>query len=168
MNANTLTIIIVASITILFSGIGILLIMIYQRNKKKASASLSWPETKGTVIKSKIKEESSVFSDDEGEESSQPMYSADISYNYLVDGMLYTSDQVSFAGKSSYSKREKVEEILAGFPEGASVSVFYKPDNPQESVLQRTAKGSGALLGAGIVFLSIGILTLIVGIIILM
>lgn len=168
MNANTLGLILVISFVVLFSGIGIVLILLHQRNKKKAHESLSWPETKGTIIKSKVVVGESVFSsgdDDDGQ--SQPMYSAEITYHYQVGDMLYTSERISFAGKTSYSKPEKAEAITKQYPEGSIVSVFYDPDKSEIAVLERSAKGSGALIVAGIVFLSIGLITLIVGILIL-
>ena len=150
----------------IFSGIGILLIVLHQKNKKKAEKSLSWPETGGTVIKSEVVTGESVFSsDDDGE--SQPMYSAEINYTYQVDDMLYTSNRISFAGKASYSRPDKAEAILERYPEGSSVTVFYNPDQHDLAVLERSAKGSGALFAAGIVFLGIGVITLIVGILIL-
>ena len=167
MNANTLGLILMVSFVILFSGIGILLIFLHQKNKRKAEKSLAWPETKGTVIKSEVVVGESVFGgDDDGQ--SQPMYSAEISYTYQVDEMLYTSDRISFAGKSSYSKSDKAEAFTKQYPEGSTVRVFYDPEKREVAVLERSAKGSEVLLIAGIVFLSIGVISLIVGLVILL
>lgn len=168
MATNTLTVVIILSLTVLFSGIGLLLLLLYLRSKRKASRSLSWPETKGRVVKSTIEVQSDVFSSDDSQGGGQPMYAADISYTYQVGGMMYTSNRISFAGKSSYSKPDKAEAVIAQYPEGASVAVFYNPEKHQEAVLERTAKGSGVFLGAGIAFLSIGLIALVVGIIILL
>lgn len=166
MSANTLGLILVVSFVFLFSGIGFVLILLYQRKKKKATVSMSWPETKGTVIKSEVSVGESVFgSDDEGQ--SQPMYSALVSYTYQVENTLYTSDRISFGGKSSYSKPDKVKMVLGHYPEGKSVSVFYDPKKPEEAVLARSAEGSGVILVAGISFLVIGLLTLVIGVILL-
>ena len=166
MEGNTLAVILIVSFFILFSGIGILLILMHQKNKRKAEKSLSWPETKGTIIKSEVVLGESVFSnDDEGE--SQPMHSAEVSYTYQVEDTLYTSDRISFATKSSYSRPDKAEAVTKLYPEGSQVTVYYDPDHHDIAVLERSAKGSGALLAAGIVFLSIGLITVIVGILIL-
>lgn len=168
MTTSTLGLILMILFVVLFSGIGILLIVLHQRNKKKAHESLSWPETRGTIIKSKVVIGESVFSsgdDDDGQ--SQPMYSAEITYNYQVGDMLYTSERISFAGKTSYSKPDKAEAIIRQYPEGSSVSVFYDPNKREVAVLERSAKGSGALLAAGIIFLSIGLIILVVGILIM-
>jgi hypothetical protein len=167
MEASTLSIILIVSLVVLFSGVGILLILLHQRNKKKAKRSLSWPETKGTVIKSEVVVEESVFGSDE-QGQSQPMYTADISYTYQVDDMLYTSDRISFAGKTSYSKPDKAEMIVAKYPDGSNVSVFYDQSNPKEAILERSAKGSGVLLVAGVIFLVIGLISLVVGIVLLL
>ena len=140
--------------------------MIYQRQKKRAAASLAWPEAQGTVVSSRVAVGESAFNSDE-EGGSQPMYSAEVSYTYQVDGVLYTSDRIAFAGKSSYSKPKKAEEEIARYPEGMRLPVFYNPGKAEESVLVRSAKGSGIFLGMGIVFLSIAVITLVVGLILL-
>jgi hypothetical protein len=163
MNTNTLTLLIVVGLAVLFIGIGLLLIFLYRRNQKRASESLLWPETSGTVVHSAVSAEVSVFDNDEIQNQRQQMYSADIRYTYLIDGVEYTTKRISFAGKSSYSKQQRAEEIIAKYPQGASVRVFYNPEKNQESVLERTANGSGVLLGAGVAFLLVGVITLIVG-----
>ncbi len=168
MDANTLTIILTISFFVLFSGIGILLIFLYRRSKKKALNSMSWPETKGTVIKSEVAVGDSVFGGDDDEGGSQPMYSAEISYTYQVGDTLHTSDRISFAVKSSNSKPDKAKAVTERYPEGSEVNVFYNPDQHEVAVLERSAKGSGVLNVMGIIFLSIGVISLIVGVIILM
>ncbi len=102
METNTLTILLTVSFFILFSGIGVLLILLQQKNKKKAKKSLSWLETKGTIIKSEVVVGESVFGgDDDGQ--SHTIYSAVVDYTYQVDDMVFTSERRSFAGKTSYS-----------------------------------------------------------------
>jgi hypothetical protein len=167
MDGNTLTIIIVGSLFILFSGIGLLLILLQQNSKKKAAKSLSWPEVTGTIIKSEVAVGESVFGGDDDQGQSQPMYSPEVSYTYQVGETLYTSNRISFAGKTSYSKPDKAEAVTRQFPEGSKVAVFYDPDKEDVAVLERSAKGSGVLLTAGIIFMSIGVITMIVGILIL-
>lgn len=168
MAANTLTIGLIITFVVLFSGIGILLILVHLRNKKKAVESMSWSETTGTVKKSSVEVGESVFGSDDAQDESQPMYSPEISYTYRVGDMVYTSDRISFAGKSSYSKPEKAEAMIADYPVGATVSVFYNPEKHELAVLNRSAKGSGILLAVGIGFLVIGVISLIVGIVIIL
>ena len=164
MDSNTFLVVLVFVLTVLFLGLGIVLILIYQRNKKKAVASMAWPETRGTIVSSRVVEgESSFSSDDDG--GSQPMYSAEVTYTYQVDGVLYTFDRVSFAGKSSYSNPKKAEEQTAKFPEGSQVAVFYNPEKSDEAVLERSAKGSGIFLGMGIGFIAVAVITLVVGLV---
>ena len=167
MDGNTLTIIIVGFLFILFSGIGLLLIILQQKNKKNAERSLTWPETEGTIIKSVVVVGESVLGGDDDQGQSQPMYSAKVTYNYQVGNMLYTSERISFAGKTSYSKPDKAEMVTRKYPEGSKVRVFYDPDKNEMAVLERSSKGSGFMLTAGVIFMSIGLITLIVGILIL-
>ena len=163
MESNTLAVVLVVVLSFLFAGIGGLLIFLYRRNKKKATESLAWSETTGTVVKSVVRVEESVFGSDDSQGESQPMYSADISYTYQIGGMLHTSERISFSGKSSYSKREKAEEITAQYSEGSRPSVFYNPNNHHEAVLERSAKGSRIFLWAGMAFLAVALITIVVG-----
>lgn len=169
MNTNTITIIIISLVILLFIGIGVLLIVLYKRGKKKAIQSLTWPETTGTIIQSRVATEYSTMGGDDDEHAGgQPMYFADVQYTYRVEEMLYISERLSFGGKRQYSNPQKAEEEAARYPEGSTVAVFYDPEKHKSSVLERSAKGSGAFLAAGIVFLGIGFITFIAGLIILL
>ncbi len=159
--------VLVAALAILFFGIGVVLILINQRNQRKANDSQQWPESKGTVDRSQVQVQDDVFSSDE-QSASQPMYSADVAYSYQVKDMIYTSDRISFGGKSSYSNRLRAEEIVDRYPEGSEVTVYFDPAKPQEAVLERTSKGSRVFLGAGISFIAVGVIILIVALIIIL
>ncbi len=158
-------IILIAGLAILFIGIGLVLILINQRNKRRAQKSMGWYETHGTVDRSQVRVENDVFSDDE-QGASQPMYSADVAYSYQVKDMVYTSDRISFGGKSSSSNRLKAEEIVERYPVDSEISVFFDPEKPQDAVLERTYQGSNIFLGTGIGFIVIGVITIIVGLVI--
>jgi hypothetical protein len=154
-------------LTGIFCGLGIALLLIFRRNKRKATASFTWPETQGTVIKSTIDIGHDALGSDDSQGESQPMYSASVNYTYQVGDILYTSDRISFAGKSSYSKPDKAEALISKYPEGINNAVFYNPQKHEESVLERTSKGSGVFLIAGIAFFIIGLIALVIGSILL-
>jgi hypothetical protein len=166
-SSSTITILIVVFLSVLFIAIGIGLIFLHRRNKRKTEESLSWPATIGTVSESTVKQGSSVLmSSDENGESS-PVYTAEVSYSYQVGGVEYTSKRVTFGGSKSYSKRESAEKEAALYPVGTQLTVYYNPKNPKEAVLDRTAKGSNMVLGMGIMFIIIGLITMSVGVLVL-
>ncbi len=106
---ETTTFLIVGLLTLLFIGIGAVLIILDRRIKRKAEESMSWMETAGTVIESKVEQGSNALmsSDEDGE--SAPVFLPEISYSYKVDGLEYTSKRLSFAGIKSFSKRQNAE-----------------------------------------------------------
>ncbi len=167
-SSSTITILITGFLTVLFFGIGVGLIFLHRRNKRKTEESLSWPETIGTVSESTIKQGSNVLgsSDEDGESS--PVFTAEISYSYQVGGAEYASKRVAFGGSRSYSKRESAEKEAVRYPEGTRLPVYYDPKNPKEAVLDRTVKGSNMVFVMGIMFIIIGLITLVVGVLVLL
>jgi hypothetical protein len=160
--SETSAFLIAGFLALLFITIGVVLIILHRRNKRKAEESMSWLETIGTVNESKVTQGSNILmSDDEGE--STPVFLPEISYTYQVAGLEYTSKRLSFAGIKSYSKREKAEEAASHYPVGAQLPVYYDPKNPKEAVVDRSTKSSNMLLTLGIMFLIIGLATVIIG-----
>jgi hypothetical protein len=61
MGSNKIILLIVSLIVLLFSSIDPLLIVLYQRGKMKAIQSLTWPETTGKIIQSRLATEYSIM-----------------------------------------------------------------------------------------------------------
>lgn len=105
----------------------------------KAKAADGWPETVGKVVTSDMVGGPSVWS--------APM----VVYTYSVDGTDYRRSRVRFGGTGA-SNPADAEQILAAYPVGAEVPVFYDPKKPGRSVLLPSATGpnKGLLWGAGL------------------
>jgi hypothetical protein len=82
----------------------------------------SWSETKGTVSNSSYFES---ITDDEAR------YSYD--YEYIVDGVAYTGND------SNFGKRTVIDEPPAN---GASITVYYNPNDPSESLVDTNYSGA--------------------------
>ena len=122
-----------------------------------AKASESWPSVKGKVIESEL-----VRSRNKDNKSS---YSADVIYEFTVDGEEFEGDNVWF-GQYGSSNRSEMQKIVTEYPVGKEVDVYYKPDDPNESVLQPGAfTSSYMLLIFGGIFAGVGLLMLSVPII---
>jgi len=110
-------------------GLGV---YIYRRRRMRDAAKLAaqdWASTAGVVISSTIKVTRTVKS-----RSETPV----IVYEYAVDGQSYTGSRVKagdqfFAVRFAGDARKTVERYAAGTP----VTVFYNPENPGESALER-------------------------------
>ena len=160
---QTATFLIVGFLALLFITIGVVLILLHRRNKRKAEESMSWLETSGTVNESKVVQGSNMLMSNDEDGESTPVFFPEISYTYQVAGLEYTSKRLTFAGTNSYSKRENAEKAASFYPVGTQLHVYYDPKNPKEAVVDRTAKISKMVLTFGILFIIIGLITVLVG-----
>jgi hypothetical protein len=161
--SGTYTILIVVFLALLFITIGVVLIILHRRQKRKAEESESWLETIGTVNESKVAQGTNVLMSNDEDNEGTPVFSPEISYIYQVAGLEYTSNRLTFGGKKSYSKRANAEKVTALYPVGSQLPVYYDPKNPKEAVVDRTAKISNMLLIFGIMFIIIGLVTVLIG-----
>ena len=93
---QTATFLIVGFLAVLFITIGIVLIILHRRNKRKAEESMSWLETTGTVNESKVVQGSNVLMSNDEDGESTPVFFPEISYTYQVAGLEYTSKRLVF------------------------------------------------------------------------
>lgn len=96
----------------------------------KGLKAKNWPTVPGRVLASRV---TTSVSYDDGHRSTT--YGAEVSYHFEVDGLEYTGDRRSFADYSSSSIR-RAEKIVAKYMPGTEVTVYYRPDEPEESVLE--------------------------------
>lgn len=62
----------------------------------------------------------------------------DIHYDYSVGEKQFTGTQIDYSAKtSSYSK------MIAKYPQGKEVTVFYDPEKPQYATLEKASLGAG-------------------------
>ncbi|MFZ6021563.1 MAG: DUF3592 domain-containing protein [Chloroflexota bacterium] len=149
----------IGALFIIFAGIGVWLILRYQKNKQKAQQSVNWPTTSGRVIESRISEHES--EDEDGHTTST--YAPLVRFEYQVAGVTYTSDRMGVGSKIAISNRKKVEQQIAAYPEGKLIRVYYNPQNPAEAVLE-TRLTSKAELVAGIILIVVGLSILCLGV----
>jgi hypothetical protein len=101
------------------------------RMRRKAGDSHKWPTVMGTIVSSEL--ESDVES-----HHRRPIetYSAAIRYAYEVGGKAYESDQIQLGGTSETSQPKEFERMVARYPEGKRVKVFYDPADPATATLE--------------------------------
>lgn len=90
-----------------------------------SKASLDWPTAGGTVLYSEVEED---YDSEDGY-----TYYPRVTYQYNVDGQAYESDRVFFGADNT--PEEDAYAIVAQFPAGSMVTVYYNPDKPKQSVL---------------------------------
>jgi len=100
--------------------------IIYFMRRKMAAVS-QWPSTMGTVMMSRVETRSSGdgYTD-------YPV----VQYSYQVSGQAYQNMKLAPGPEVGGSGAGKV---VAKYPAGAQVMVFYNPQNPSDAVLERKA-----------------------------
>ncbi|OAI54783.1 hypothetical protein AYO44_14225 [Planctomycetaceae bacterium SCGC AG-212-F19] len=94
-----------------------------------------WPATEGKVLVSDIQAQiktpgSPGYNFHDTEVTNEPR----VEYEYQVGGKTYRNQRITIGEKTS---EYELEEILARYPVGAAVTVYYDPANPQTAVLER-------------------------------
>lgn len=127
-----------------FLIMGLILVGIWSTLRKRAKRTLAWLQVPGKIL------ESSVVSSADGE-STFP----EVLYAYEVNGTPLQSGSVGASGMMTAS------DIVAKYPVGRAVQVFYDPDSPSSAVLERNASALTFILVmaiasvlAGLAFLS--------------
>ena len=138
--------------SIVFIAIGAGVIYYARSIAAKASRSLSWPTTEGVISHSAM-----LFRTEQTSNSNNAaMYKADVAYRFKVNGRDYSSSQISLMDYSSTAAR--AGDIVARYPDGASVTVYYNPADPSDSVLEPGAtRGISLLALIGGVFAVAGV-----------
>lgn len=136
----------------LFIG-GIAAIIAGLKARKKGRASESWPSAGGVITNAWIEERRDTDEDGYTSTSYYPKWQ----YTFQAGGYEYTSQRVSYGGDKGYGRRGKAQEELNKFPANSRVQVYYDPQDPNESVLKRGAKGTlwGVIIGLILIVVSI-------------
>jgi len=120
----------------------------------KAKAAETWPTATGKVLSCDIVEEES--RDREG--GTTTWYNPVVRYAYSAGGRDLESTRLRFGNYRSAS-RKKAEACLARYSAGASTSVRYNPERPEECVLETKKPGPLYLVMAvfGLLFVAAGV-----------
>lgn len=130
---------------------GVVTIAIGLRRLATAGASVKWPHVKGEILTSKLEEEA----DDSGE-GAPKTFRAAVTYRYTVDGKTFEGDRTDLNDLST-SDPAPAQSLLQQFPAGATVDVFYDPQNPSQSLLKPGISGASAIYPA------VGLLLVVLG-----
>jgi hypothetical protein len=136
VNTNTIISFIVQAILFyLVFNVFVIGIMIYMQNASKAA--LNWPSVQGKIKSSRIHYRSSY---------SKAEPTPWVEYTYDVGGKTYKSMTISPDGMQT-NNQQQAEEIVARYPKGADISVYYNPSNPSKACLEKKPLGLAQLWG---------------------
>ena len=116
--------------------------------RDQALASSSWPIAEGRVIRSAL---------DERRDEGKQLVTADIGYEYELDGKAFTGTRVWFGDDYWSSPGSEFRDAVARYPVGTPLKVHYDPAAPDASVLEPGATWSSSLAYfLGIAMLAVG------------
>jgi hypothetical protein len=122
----------------MFMLAGILFIVIGSKNIYQAYESSSWPYVQGRIISSEIKSHSRTYTNTTtNSEESETVYDAHINYDYVINGIAYSNDDVKIGGIIKTNTTIWARKLLDKYPQGKVVNVYYKPEDPSQSVLEK-------------------------------
>ena len=149
MKSGSLAIVVLLFLGVVFASIGAVTGLVFGKPMlDQAKATEQWPQTSGEVLESELVESRG----DDGF-----LYRAHVVYRYALDGAEFESDRIWSGLDYSTSDRSEMQEIVRTHPVGKTVTVYYSPDDPAESVLMPGANlSSYVLFSVGLVFLAVG------------
>jgi len=113
----------------------------------------AWPSCAGVVVASGTTVH--VHSDMERPHDETRMYEPSIRYEYEVAGRKYTADRITY-GKVARTGGWAAT-MLARYPVGEEVTVYYDPRDPKSAVLRPgDTAGIGILFSAAAMFIVVG------------
>lgn len=109
-------------------GGGIYTLIHLCRSIRKARAIPNWPQASGQIIESSTS----------GRHGADSLWieAPKIAYRYLVDGQEYVGHSIALT-EINTPLQSDAEDKIKPYPLGRQVAVFYDPQNPKDSYLQR-------------------------------
>ena len=101
------------------------------RNLVRARDSVNWPCAEGRIVSSSVRQE---------RDKDSTTYHANVLYEYSVSGIVYDGSRVAYGDYGS-SDSSHARGIVERYPEGDVVAVYFKPDQPQQCVLEPGLRG---------------------------
>ena len=115
--------------SMIFLGVGLWMI-------NKGMQSENWDKGTATITSSEIEKTESKSKDAQGFTQTSISYSVRVKYSYIVEGSNYDGNTVGF-GTMSHNERSDAQEELKSYPKGKTIDVYYDPEKPSDSVLNK-------------------------------
>ncbi len=112
---------------VLLSAAYIITTVLAKRNRQGVP---NWPATDGAIIKQALYHHTR-----HTEAGEKTTYTPTLTYAYTVDQTTYHGHKHPTSG-ISFPDRRSAEAVLARYPEGKAVTVYYNPNTPQQARLE--------------------------------
>ncbi len=153
IQSNSWVLYFIIIVCLIFFGIGIGMLVKLAKHYGKLQQSKNWLSTNGKIISSDL--DAQISTDDDGYQTTT--YLAKVFFTYEVNGNSYESDHVNFDYGMRTSNVRKPQSVVEQYPTGSDVTVYYDPENPQQSVLEKRVNGTFTTILVSAVFIAIGV-----------
>lgn len=115
-------------------AVGIIVGIYFLWTLKRQFATLKWIATSGKVLESRI-----IYN--------QSSYEPYVKYCYVVRGTTYVCDYIT-PNKSTFEQATEstLNKMIAPYPVGNPVEVYFNPQNPREAVLKKNDSIFGSII----------------------
>ncbi len=159
MSQDDLNIILIVALVLILDVPIILTIMIYI-GRRRMNAAENWKMTFGEIVESGLR---AVKKRRKG-----GTYVPNVVYQYEVGGEDYRNNRIHFGFNPPTSVLPWVEAVAAPYPVGKRVNVYYDPQNPAHSVLEKAAPLSKPMRVAFLAMIAASASTIVVLIVVLL
>jgi hypothetical protein len=130
------------------------------RKKEIIKESKNWPTVAGKIVSSSYLRKKTYAEVAGGGWMKEYYYEVFIKYDYSISGTIFTSDNICFDKANIVNSSEEAIKMVEKYPKDGNVTVYYKPGNPNQAILESRDESiinvyiqAIALLGFGIYLL---------------
>lgn len=153
---NNLGPMIAGIVAIPFIIIAVVFVVAALRSRRQVSAAQDWPTVNGKVIYATVETRHS-HSSHGGTTTS---YYPKVTYEYTVNGQRYQNSRISFGLEVGLGNYNAVLRKVATYPINSTVQIYYDPNDPSQTVLEKNSPSSKIFLFVGALIAVILICTL--------
>ena len=146
----------------IFAVIGIILLIIGQRERTRAKATEQWPTVGGTITSSRIEAQTRTSRDSDGMTRHHTSHIPEVAYTYELQGKTYQGNKVFPGGRIGFDLGT-AQGIINRYQPGQAATVHYNPADPAAAVLETKSKGGNIFMIIGAVFAVIGLIACCAG-----
>ena len=151
----------IVGVIFIFTGIIFLVIGLIFRGKVKKAQT--WPVVSGTVESTEIKAHKTTTKQGRSGYRTSTSYEPVVHYTYTVNGQSYTGKRIAYSGFQG--AEVTAQEKLKQYPQGGSVQVHYNPKKPQDALLEVSMDATRVYNIMGLIFIVVGVVSFLVGVV---
>jgi hypothetical protein len=153
-----LILLITAALVVIFVGGGAYLLLRGLRSRSQGAQVQEWPYTTGVIRESTVRSVTSTGEAGEPLTEELPY----VRYTYTVNGKEYHGSSLTSGLANTGRGEDWARKLTGNFPLGSTVTVWYNPKDPADSVIEKRSGSAGVNIGLGAVLLllSLGMICL--------